>query len=30
MSEEMKVFCTQCGSENSAEAKFCANCGSKL
>lgn len=30
MSEEMKVFCTQCGSENSATAKFCANCGSKL
>lgn len=30
MSEEMKVFCTQCGSENSATAKFCANCGTKL
>lgn len=30
MSEEMKVFCTQCGSENSMGAKFCANCGSKL
>ncbi len=31
MSEENKViYCTQCGSENSAESKFCSNCGSKL
>lgn len=30
MSEEIKVFCTQCGSGNSATAKFCSNCGSKL
>lgn len=31
MSEENKmIYCTQCGSENSAESKFCSNCGSKL
>lgn len=29
MSDEMKV-CTQCGSSNSAEAKFCASCGARL
>jgi TatA/E family protein of Tat protein translocase len=23
-------FCTQCGSSNSAEARFCGNCGSRL
>src|SRR5690625_329983 len=23
-------FCTQCGSENSADAKFCSQCGSRL
>lgn len=30
MSEEKKVYCTQCGSENSGTAKFCSNCGAKL
>lgn len=31
MSEEgKKVFCTQCGSENLSEAKFCSSCGAKL
>lgn len=31
MSEENKmIYCTQCGSENSSESKFCSNCGSKL
>lgn len=31
MSEEnKKIFCTQCGSENTQEAKFCSNCGAKL
>lgn len=30
MSENKKIYCTQCGSENSAESKFCSNCGSKL
>lgn len=30
MSEDKTVFCTQCGSENSASAKFCSNCGAKL
>ena len=24
------MFCTQCGSNNSEEAKFCASCGNKL
>lgn len=31
MNEEgKKIFCTQCGSENGEEAKFCSNCGAKL
>ena len=30
MSEEKKIYCTQCGSENAAGSKFCVNCGSKL
>lgn len=31
MSEENKmIYCTQCGSENNAESKFCSNCGNKL
>lgn len=31
MSEESKIiYCTQCGKGNSATAKFCSNCGSKL
>lgn len=31
MSEENKtIYCTQCGSENNADSKFCSNCGSKL
>ncbi len=31
MSEENKIiYCTQCGSENNAESKFCHNCGNKL
>ena len=31
MSEENKtIFCTECGSANSASAKFCSNCGTKL
>ncbi len=30
MSEEKKIYCTQCGGENSGEAKFCSNCGSRL
>lgn len=30
MSEDKTVFCTQCGSENGAGAKFCSNCGAKL
>ena len=29
MSEEMK-YCTQCGSENNANSKFCSNCGAKM
>ncbi|MDE6202725.1 MAG: zinc-ribbon domain-containing protein, partial [Lachnospiraceae bacterium] len=31
MSEEKKtIYCTQCGSENDVNSKFCSNCGSKL
>ena len=31
MSEENKtIYCTQCGSENNAESKFCSSCGNKL
>lgn len=30
MSEETKKICTYCGSENSAQAKFCSNCGASL
>lgn len=30
MSEEKKIYCTQCGSENNSTAKFCSNCGAKL
>ncbi len=30
MSEERKTFCTECGTENSSNSKFCSNCGSKL
>lgn len=30
MSEERKTFCTECGTENSGNSKFCSNCGSKL
>ncbi len=30
MSEENKTYCTQCGAENSAGAKFCSSCGNKL
>lgn len=30
MSEEIKKICTYCGSENSAQAKFCSNCGASL
>lgn len=29
MSEETK-YCTYCGSENTAQAKFCSNCGASL
>lgn len=30
MSEEKKVYCTQCGSQNDAASKFCSSCGAKL
>lgn len=30
MSEDKIIFCTRCGSENGATAKFCSNCGAKL
>lgn len=30
MSDDKKVFCTQCGNANDASAKFCCNCGNKL
>lgn len=31
MNEDKKmIYCTQCGSENSDQAKFCCNCGAKL
>lgn len=30
MNEDRKIFCTQCGGENSGNAKFCSNCGAKL
>lgn len=30
MSEDRTIFCTECGSENNASAKFCSNCGAKL
>ena len=30
MNEDKKIFCTQCGGENSGSAKFCSNCGAKL
>ena len=30
MSEERKTFCTECGTENSGNSKFCSNCGNKL
>ncbi len=30
MSEEKKVYCTQCGNQNDASARFCSNCGAKL
>lgn len=30
MNEDKKIFCTQCGGENNANAKFCSNCGAKL
>lgn len=31
MNEENKtIYCTECGSANSASAKFCSNCGTKL
>ncbi|MDD6492995.1 MAG: zinc-ribbon domain-containing protein [Firmicutes bacterium] len=31
MSEENKtIYCTECGSANSASSKFCSNCGTKL
>lgn len=30
MSEDKMIFCAQCGSEISATAKFCSNCGAKV
>lgn len=30
MSEDRKIYCTQCGGENNGSAKFCSNCGAKL
>lgn len=30
MSEEKKLYCTQCGNQNDATSKFCSNCGAKL
>ena len=30
MSEEKKLYCTQCGNQNDASSKFCSNCGAKL
>ena len=31
MSEDKKtIYCTQCGSENDVNSKFCSNCGSRL
>lgn len=30
MSEEKKVFCTQCGNAAEAGTKFCSNCGAKM
>lgn len=30
MSEEKRLYCTQCGNQNDASAKFCSNCGAKL
>lgn len=30
MSEEKKVYCTQCGNQNDPSSKFCSNCGAKL
>ncbi len=30
MSEEKKIYCTQCGNQNDPSSKFCSNCGAKL
>ncbi len=30
MSEEKKIYCTQCGNQNDVSSKFCCNCGAKL
>lgn len=30
MLDETKKYCTYCGSENPAQAKFCSNCGASL
>ena len=30
MSEEKKVICSSCGSENEEQVKFCSNCGAKI
>jgi len=30
MSEEKKIYCTQCGNPNDGAARFCSNCGAKL
>ena len=30
MSEEKKIYCTQCGNQNDPSSKFCCNCGAKL
>lgn len=30
MSEEKKIYCTQCGNENDVSFRFCSSCGAKL